>query len=180
MINGSIARRWAKALFLIAEQENKLLVMSREIERTAEAWTASEALRDAMANPMLDIKIRLSILNEVLKSLALSKMTENFLRLLHEKRRLSELPGISREFQLLVDRKENQIRAEVISAKPLADTVVASLQVAIEAATRKKVLITRREDGSLIGGVVTRVGGLMYDGSIRTQLNRIKEDMLNG
>ncbi|MBN2715002.1 MAG: ATP synthase F1 subunit delta [Deltaproteobacteria bacterium] len=180
MANGSIARRWAKALFLLAEQENRLLVVSREIDRVAEAWVSSQDLQSAMANPMLDRKIRSTILGEVLKALAVSKTMENFVRLLNDKHRIGELAGIARAFQLLADQKENRIRAEVISAVPLDDTVVASIQAAIEAATRKKVLITRREDSSLIGGVVTRVGDLMYDGSIRTQLNRIKEGMLGG
>ena len=180
MGSGSIARRWARALFMLAEQENRLLVIAREIERVAETWKSSDELQVALANPMLDATVRNAIFNEVITRLALSKTTENCLRLLYEKKRIGEIEGIAREFQRFADAKENRIRAEVISAAPVADTVVASIQAAIEAATRKKVVITKREDRSLIGGIVTRVGDLMYDGSIKSQLNRIKEGMLNG
>lgn len=180
MITGSIARRWAKALFLLAEQENKLLVITNEIERTAKAWDASSELQEAMSNPMLDSKVRTAILNDVILKLVVSKITENFLKLLHEKNRIVEISAISRELQLLADKKENRIRAEVISAAPVSEMVLASIKVAIESSTKKKVVISKREDSSLIGGIITRVGDLMYDGSIRTQLNRIKEDMQNG
>jgi F-type H+-transporting ATPase subunit delta len=180
MGTGSIARRWAKALFLIAEQDNSLLVISREIERVADTWKSSDELQIALANPMLDSQVRTAIFNDVIAKLALSKTTENCLRLMYEKKRIGEIEGVAREFQRLADARENRIRAEVISAAPVADTVVASIQAAIEAATRKKVLVTKREDQSLIGGIVTRVGDLMYDGSIKSQLNRIKEGMLNG
>ncbi|MBN2529110.1 MAG: ATP synthase F1 subunit delta [Deltaproteobacteria bacterium] len=180
MGTGSISRRWAKALFLLAEQEHRSQVISREIERVADVWESSEELRNAMANPRLQSKVRTAILVEVIAKLAVSKTTENFLRLLNDKHRLAELGAISREFQKLADAKENRIRAEVVSAQPIADTVLASIQAAIEAATRKKVVISKRQDSSLIGGIVTRVGDLMYDGSIRTQLDRIKEDMLGG
>ena len=180
MSNGSIARRWAKALLLLAEEENRLLVVSREVERAADAWASSDELRSILVNPMIDVQVRTAVFEEVVKRLSLTKTTENFLRLLNDKRRIGEIVAISREFQRLADEKENRIRAEVISAAPLADTVVAGIQATIEAATRKKVIMTRREDRSLIGGIVTKVGDLMYDGSLRTQLDRIKEDMLGG
>lgn len=180
MSTGSIARRWAKALFLLAEQENHLMLISREVEQVSEAWECSGDLQVAMANPMLDSKVRSAILEDIIRGLALSRTTGNFVRLLYEKKRLSEISSIAKEFQTLADQKENRIRVEVISAAPVADTVIVSIQAALEAATRKKVVISKSEDRSLIGGLVTRVGDLMYDGSIRTQLNRIKEDMLNG
>ncbi|MBN2340904.1 MAG: ATP synthase F1 subunit delta [Deltaproteobacteria bacterium] len=180
MVTGSIARRWAKALFLLAEQENMLLAVTKEVDRVADAWNSSDELQAAMSNPMLDSKVRTSIFMEVVDKLAVSKTTRNFFSLLNEKKRVSEISAISRELQMLADKKENRIRAEVVSAAPVNETVVASIKAAIEASTRKTVVVSKRVDESLIGGIVTRVGDLVYDGSIRTQLNRIKEDMLNG
>ena len=79
---------------------------------------------------------------------------------------------------VLADRKENRLRADVISAVPLPDDVVVRLKAAMQRRTGKIVVITKREDPSLIGGVVTRVGDLMYDGSLKTQLVQMKEAML--
>lgn len=180
MVTGSIARRWAKALFLLAEQENNLLGVAKEVKRAADAWLASAELQSAMTNPMLDSKVRTAIFREVVQKLGVSKTTSNFLNLLYDKRRVTEIAAIAREFQLLADKKENRIRAEVVSASSVDDIVTASIKAALETATKKTVVLSKREDASLIGGIVTKVGDLMYDGSIRTQLNRIKEDMLNG
>jgi len=178
MVTGSIARRWAKALFAIGEEQGSLAGLVREVQHAAEAWETSAELRTAMTNPMIDRKARLAIWGEVARKTGATRVGRNFLGLLFDKSRLSELPSIARELQGLNDTRDKRIRAEVTSAVRVPEDVIARLKAAIQRSTGKAVVLTAVEDPSLIGGMVTRVGGLMYDGSVRTQLARMKEMML--
>jgi len=178
MVTGSIARRWAKALFLIGEEQGSLMGLVREVRRAADVWEVSEELRVALTNPLLAEKTRMAVLQATIRRIGVTRITKNFLLLLFEKSRLGQLPGIAMELQRMNDEKDNRLRAEVVSAAPLADEVVTRLKISMQKITGKKVVVTTRRDPELIGGIITKVGDLMYDGSIRTQLARMKEGML--
>jgi F-type H+-transporting ATPase subunit delta len=178
MVTGSIARRWAKALFAIGEEQGTLAGLVREVQDAAGAWETSAELRTAMTNPMIDLQTRLAVWDAVSRKIGATRIGRNFLGLLFDKSRLSELPSIARELQALSDTRDKRIRAEVTGAVRVSEDVVARLKAAIQRSTGKAVVLTATEDPSLIGGMVTRVGGLMYDGSVRTQLSRMKEMML--
>ena len=178
MISGSIARRWAKALFAIGEEHGNLLGLLKEVQRAADAWMGSEELRDTMTNPLIDARARLAVWDSLVRRIGASRLGKNFLMLLFDKARLTELAGIARELAVLVDNKDNRLRAEVIGAVPVNEGVVTRLRSALQRSTGKAVMMTTPEDPSIIGGVITRVGDLMYDGSIRTRLSRMKEGML--
>jgi F-type H+-transporting ATPase subunit delta len=178
MIVGSIGRRYAKALFDIGEEKGNLLGLQSEVQRMADVWAESEDLRATIHSPLIDSGKKRAVWNDIVSRLGVSQTGKNFLSLLFDKGRFSSLPGIARELGVLADRKENRLRAEVMSAVPLADDVVVRLKAALQRRTGKVVVITKREDPGLIGGVVTRVGDLMYDGSLKTQLALMKEAML--
>lgn len=178
MVSGSIARRWARALFAIGQEHSNLPGLLREVQTAADVWMSSEELRDAMTNPLIDRKARIAVWDSLIRRIGATRMGKNFLLLLFDKTRLTELAGIARELQVLSDNKDNRIRAEVIGAVPVSEGVVAGLRSALVRGTGKAVMISTSEDPSIIGGVITRVGNLMYDGSIRTRLSRMKEGML--
>lgn len=179
MSSGSIARRYAKALLAIGEEKGNLLGLQREVQRAADVWTESEELSTTLMNSLVELSARRAVWIAVTRRLGVSPMGRNFLNLLFDKKRLTELPVIAREFGKMIDKKDNRLRAEVISAKPLPDVVVSKLKGALQQQTGKVVVVTKREDSSLIGGVVTKVGDLMFDGSVKTQLVRMKENMLS-
>jgi F-type H+-transporting ATPase subunit delta len=178
MIKGSIGRRWAKALFSIGEEKATLVGLVREVQRAAEIWQESDELRGALTNPLLAESTRKKVWEAIVRRLGTSPIGTNFFKLLFEKGRLAELPAIARELQVLSDERDNRLRAEVIGARPVPESVVQQLRSALQAKTGRAVVVTSKQDPSLIGGFVTRVGDLMYDGSIRAQLARIKEGML--
>ena len=178
MTTGSVARRYAKALYELGQEMGSPLGLIRNVQSIAEVWEGSEELRDAIANPHIRLETRKSILREIVARLGLSHAARNFVHLLFDKTRLEELPAIARELGRLADEKQNRVRAEVISATSLSEVALEKLKFALEKATGKVVLIAKREDPDLIGGIVTRVGDLMYDGSIKRQLARVKENML--
>lgn len=178
MVSGSIARRWARALFAIGEEHGNLLGLLKEVQRAADAWTMSEELRDTMTNPLIDGRARLAVWTSLIKHIGATRMGKNFLMLLFDKARLSELAAIARELAVLSDNKDNRLRVEVIGAVPVSEGVVTRLRSTLQRSTGKAVMMTTSEDPSIIGGVITRVGDLMYDGSLRTRLSKMKEGML--
>ena len=178
MIKGSIGRRWAKALFAIGEEKGTLVGLVREVQRAADVWDESGELRSTLVNLLLAESTRKKVWEAIVRRLGVSPIGTNFFKLLFDKGRLAELPAIARELQVLSDRKDNRLRAEVIGAGPVPETLVSQLRMALQKKTGQAVVITSMQDPSLIGGLVTRIGDLMYDGSIRAQLARIKEGML--
>ncbi len=178
MLNGSISRRWARALFDLGEESKTLIAVVREVQRAAEVWSESPELCQTVTNPLLAEKTRRGVWNTVMGRLGVSRHVRSFLGLLFDKGRLAELPAIARELQVLGDRRDGRLRAEVVSAAPIDDDAVNRIRAAVQRSTGKTVVMTRREDPDLLGGVVTRVGDLMFDGSLRTRLSRIREGML--
>jgi F-type H+-transporting ATPase subunit delta len=178
MTSGSIARRYARAIFEIGEQQGTLLGLLKHIESISALWTESEELRTAMTNPFIRVDTRKKIWSEVISRLGMPEAGRNFLHLLFDKARIDELPAVARELGRLSDLKQNRLRAEVVSAIPISEATLMQLKSSLERITGKVLVISKREDSSLIGGMVTRVGDMMYDGSIKTQLNRMKDKML--
>ena len=178
MVTGSIARRWAKALFDLGEESGALIGLVREIQRAADAWTSNEELRTALTNPLLSERTRAAVWDDVIRKLGATRVGRTALKLMFDKSRLPELPSIARELQRLSDIKDNRLRARITSAAPIDEQMVHRLRAALQRSTGKAVVVTTSVDEELIGGVVTRVGDLVFDGSIRTQLERIGEGML--
>jgi F-type H+-transporting ATPase subunit delta len=179
MIVGSISRRYAKALFNIGEEKGNLLGLLGEVQQMADVWDESEVLRDTMTNPLIDSASKRTIWTDIVARLGISQIGKNFFNLLFDKARFTNLPGIARELSALVDIKENRLRAEITSAVPISDDLLSKLKSALQQRTGNVVVINSREDPSLIGGLVTKVGDLMYDGSLKTQLALMKETMLD-
>jgi len=107
-------------------------------------------------------------------------MVTSFVLLLIEKRRLGYFREIVTGYDQLADEVAGRTRARVLSAVPLPESSVRTIQARLESMTRKKVIVTVQSDPSLIGGVVTQIGDLIYDGSVRTQLASITETLMKG
>jgi F-type H+-transporting ATPase subunit delta len=180
MIEGSVPRRYAKALLAIGIEKKTTDRLGEELASMAAAVEISRDLRTVLSNPSIELAARRGVLYEITSRLALSPMVKNLLSLLLERGRIHRVPDISREFRRLADEEAGRIRAEVRSAKPLGEDVMTRLKGAVEGATGKKVELTRHVDPDLLGGVVLRIGSKVYDGSIRAQLNRLKLELLEG
>jgi len=177
MNTGSISRRWARALFTLGVEQNSLVVLVQDLRMLKEIWESSRELRLAMTDPAVHRDARIAVWEELVLRLGISKTGRNFVMLALDRGRIGEIPAICSELSTMVDEKENRLRGEVISATPLDNAFMSRLQTSIERATGRLLVLTATQDEALIGGMVTRVGNRMYDGSIRAGLARAKEEL---
>ncbi len=179
MITGSIARRYAKALLEIGIQTNTFDALGKELDRAAETLRSSPELRNALENPVFSLEKRKLIMDELARRLALSKTVRNFIMLLLDKGRIAALPDIARAHRSLVDEHAGRVRATVTSARPLDPMLETRLKTALEKSSGKVVIFEKREDPTILGGLITQLGDTLYDGSVRTQLQELREELLS-
>lgn len=175
----SVAARYAQALFELGNESSSLPALTDEIQRFASVYSESDDLRSVVDNPLVADKDRFNVLNEVCQRLGLGPVSKNAILLLAERRRLAVIPYVARDLTLLADEKAGAVRAMVTTAAQLPDSFFAKLKSELEKATGKKVQLERSVDPSLLGGVVTRIGDKVIDGSLRTRLETMKRTILN-
>ena len=178
-MGGSVARRYAKALFEIGVAEGNYERLGQELADLARAYTESADLRVVLENPVIKPSEKQGILNALLPRIAPSPSVQRFARLLLERGRIGILRAASRVYSDLADERAGQVRATVTAAAALSPPDLDRVRKALEARTGRKVLIQTAVDPSLIGGVVARVGDLVLDGSVRTQLDEMRLRLLN-
>jgi F-type H+-transporting ATPase subunit delta len=178
MIAGVVARRYANALLELGHEIGQLDALVEEISEVASAYESSPELRAALGNPLFPYAVKKAILTDLASTIGLGQTAKNALFLLNERRRMPALPGIAKLLREMTDRKKGLLRAEVVTAAPLSEAYYARLQQQLEKMTGRKVVIDRREDASILAGVVTRIGDTVYDGSLQTRLNELKHALL--
>jgi F-type H+-transporting ATPase subunit delta len=176
---GSVARRYARALFAIGVDRGSFEQLGQELADLAALWGASPDLRQALENPVFGPAEKRGVLEQLLPRVTPSADVQKFVRLLLDKRRIAALPMIARAYRELADAHAGRVRAEVTSAEPLSPGQTDSVRRSLEQRTGKKVILETRVDPSLIGGLVARVGDLVLDGSVRTQLANLRQRLLN-
>ena len=173
MIPSNIARRYARAFFDVAGQENRLEDCHLELGVFATVLTENRNLKELLLNPVFEKADKKSIVNKVLEKLNISLTTANFLRLLVEKGRIGSMAEIEKNYRRLMDNALGIARVQVKTAFPLTTELSTSLKQCLESLTGNKVEMQIDDDPSLIGGIVVRIGDKLYDGSIRMQLNNM-------
>ncbi len=175
MITSGIAKRYAQALFDIAKEENRYLDYYNELKQFSAILDQNENLRDFFSNPVFDRDEKKAVIGEVLKKTGISSTTVNFLKLLVDKGRIGHLGEIEDGYEGLMDEVLKKARIQVKTAYPLSGELSDGLKKALEKITGKEVEMLIEEDRSLIGGIVVKVGDTLYDGTIKSQLNNIRE-----
>jgi F-type H+-transporting ATPase subunit delta len=175
---GSVARRYAKALLEIGVAHKSAEAMGQELERLVELLRTSAELADTLRNPVFPLSRRRAVLDEIIKRLSLSPTVRNFTLLLLDRGRIASLPGIAREYSGLLDETLGRVRVQVTSAVPLDGALEGRLQKALAQRTGKTVILEKSVDPTLVGGIVSQIGDVVYDGSVRTQLDNLKHQLL--
>jgi F-type H+-transporting ATPase subunit delta len=177
----AIARRYAAALFDVISRtgDGDIDRAGRDLASIRELLTANPALRKVLESPGVPAQKKHAILEAVLdRSGDLGPEVRRLLLLLAERDRLVILGDVSTFFSERVMRRNRVVQADIVTAVPLGDDRRAALTTALGQATGGAVLLTERVDPSIIGGLVAKVGGVVYDGSVTRQLERMRERFL--
>lgn len=180
MIKRTIARRYAKALLIIAKKEKRIQEISDElssllvlIERVTRFW-------QVVNNPLYNLDRRKRVLSEVARVTGMSPPVVGLLRLLLDKDRMKYLPFIISVYNEMADEAMGRVRASIYAAMEPTKEEKEKIREKLTRVTGKEVILETIQDTSLIGGMVTKIRGLVLDGSLRTQLSRIRENLAKG
>jgi F-type H+-transporting ATPase subunit delta len=180
MKNLAIARRYAKALLLIGKEDGKTETYREELAGFNELIEREKTLERAINNPLYNAAGRRKVLETVVDRLALSAIMKSFLTLLFEKGRFVYLSSINDFYQKFADELKGIARASLVSATGLSSETVEKIRKTLSERTNKEIILEVEQDPSLIGGIVTRIGDLVLDGSIKTQLLNMRESLKKG
>lgn len=177
MKNLAIARRYAKALLLIGKEDDQTEKYREELAGITALIQREKILEQAIMNPLYDAGGRKNVLTSIIDKLALSRVMRSFLTLLFDKGRFVYLSSINDFYQKLADELKGIARASLVSATELSSETVEKIRATLSKQTGKDIILEVEQDPSLIGGVVTRIGDLVLDGSIKTQLLNMRESL---
>ena len=175
MTSSNIAKRYARAFFEVAKEERRYEDYSRELGRFSAILKENKGLNGFLASPIFARPDKKAVVETILQKAGISELTANFLKLLVDKRRIGIISDIESRYRELMYEALNKVKVTVSTAFPLTGELAAQLQESLERLTGKQVEMTVLLDPSLLGGVVVRIGDTLYDSSIRTQLNKIKD-----
>lgn len=176
----TVARRYAEAMADVAIARDEVESIDNELRVFAEMVKGSRELHDAFASPIVSPANKLSVLNALIARLNVGQMTANLLRTMLKHYRLHYAAEVYEQFRRKINERRGLIVAEVASANEVGAAEQARLSRTLERMTGKQVELKFNTDPSLIGGAVTRIGSVVYDGSVRTQLQAIKERLKRG
>jgi F-type H+-transporting ATPase subunit delta len=180
LIGSKISRRYAKALLSIGQDEGQYGEYGENLREFATFCEESAEFFRIISSQIFSQEDRRKILEFVLEKSGFRPMVKNFLRLLLDKDRIGAIGEITDYYASLTDELSGMARADIIAARPLKAETLARLEEVLKKITAKDVKTFVREDESLIGGVVVRIGDLVLDGSVKAQIEGLKETMRRG
>jgi F-type H+-transporting ATPase subunit delta len=178
MTGSTIANRYARALADIIVERRETDDVVKELIDFERMMSEHPQLRGVFASPVIATERKRAVLDELLSRIGLRQTSANFLRLLLNNSRLHDLDQIMNALSRELDARMNIVSAEVTTAREIGQQEKAALQSQLKAATGKEVRLQFRTDPAIIGGVVTRIGSLIYDGSIKNQLAQMKRRLM--
>lgn len=177
MKNAILAKRYAKALFAVGKEEDAFDEYTEALNGFAEMYATIPEVLDGLTNFIYPQDVREKVMAELVKSAGLTGVMANFMNLLAQKRRADVLPDIAETFQAMVDEEHNVCQGMVVTATEIDADLKEKVKETLEKITGKQVTLNTAVDETIIGGMVAKVGDLVFDGSIKTQLAGLKESI---
>jgi F-type H+-transporting ATPase subunit delta len=179
MTSRAAAARYARALFDVAKTERlDLETIGRELGDAAALIAGNDALQRVLANPAIPASRKRAVIEQLLQRSPLSPVVSRLLVLLANRDRLMLLNDLVQAYQARVLEHQKVVRAEVTTATPLPPDRVDALQQGLATATGREVRLNVRVDPEIIGGAVARIGSTVYDGSVVTQLEKMRQQLV--
>ena len=174
-----VGKRYARALMQLATDDKAVSRIETDLRDFASSWTASRELRSAFENPSVAQQSRREILREIAKTTQMHDSVRDLLLLLSDRRRLGHVPEVAAAFSAMAEARSGTVRAEVVTASALPPGYFTELERVLRDATGKRVVIAHTVDPSLIGGLTTRIGDHVFDGSVKSRLSELTQELLN-
>jgi F-type H+-transporting ATPase subunit delta len=171
----NIARRYAQGIFQLAQADHNLDAWRSELTQL-EGLLQDDVLRAAFANPAVTTPRRMELAQKLAPELR--PETQNLLRLLIEHRRTSEMPDIRHEFERMADDAGGIVNVALTTAIELGDADKQRYEGALAERLGKKVRMEYRQDPGLVAGATVQIGDRLIDGSVRTQLDRLRQQLV--
>jgi F-type H+-transporting ATPase subunit delta len=178
--NLTIARRYAKALLIIGKEDGQAETYGKELDGFAKMMAKEKELEQAICNPLYGASGRKKVLETVIGKVGISKIVSSFLLLLFDKGRFDFLGDINEFYQKLADELKGVLQASLVSASELTSETVEKIRTTLSKRTGKDIILQVEQDPGLIGGIVSRIGDLVLDGSIKSQLLNMRESLKRG
>ena len=174
------AARYARALAdVVLEAKLNPVEVLQQLEDFSATFAGSKELREVLLNPSLPTAKRVSILDAVNRRIGCGPKVRNFLAVLISRERLAALGEIVEEYRIEMNKRLEISDAEILTARPLQDQEREKLEREVAELAGTRVNATFRQDKSLIGGAIVRIGSTIYDGSVRGRLERLRERLVS-
>jgi F-type H+-transporting ATPase subunit delta len=174
----AVARRYAVALADVVLARGEAQEVREELAAWDELVRSNAQLLEVFRHPAITYEQKRGVLEELIRRARPRPTTANFLKVLLQNGRLGELSEVSTQFAQELDRRSGVVTAQVTTARPLAADAQEALRARLGQLTGSRVRLQFEVDDELIGGVVTRIGSTLYDGSVRGRLQQIKQRMV--
>lgn len=172
-----VAKLYAKALFELAQEHNELESIQGDLAGLVETMKEQPELHQAFSAFMFSTSDRGKLIDELAKKMSLNALVVRFLHLLVAKNRLLVLDAIYEAFRNLVDESKNTVRGTVTTVEPLTESQTADLSKTFGRKLNKQVVLDSAIDKEILGGLIVKIQGLTFDGSLRTTIRRLKENL---
>lgn len=172
-----MSRRYALALADVLSGGGQERTIQDELISWERMISSNPELREAFANPTIPYEQKKGVLNELIAKTKVNPITANFLQILLKNQRLTVLGAINSRLATVLDDRAGAVAAHVTTANPVNEETKRVLSEKLSSFTGKTVRLSFDVDDSLIGGIVTRLGSTVYDGSIRTQLDQMEKTL---
>jgi F-type H+-transporting ATPase subunit delta len=177
MSSQTVARRYASALADVIIERQEQSEVRHELDGWETMMLSNAPLMEAFTNPTVPYDQKAKVLNDLIARTKVRPTTANFLRILLKNQRLSEIAQVNAKLSQVLDERGGVVSAEVTSARPVADSTKRALEEKLKGLTGKSIRLSFQTDETLLGGIITRIGSTIYDGSVRTQLQRLGEEL---
>ena len=174
----TVARRYATALADIVTKNGDASGTQNELKQWETLFDSSADLQSVFANPAIQQANKEKVLESLIARSQPTKTTANFLRVLLRNGRLTDIGEINDKFASVLEERSGGISAQITSARPLTDAQKSEIRINLQRLTGKRISPAFTIDEQIIGGVVTRIGSTVYDGSVKTQLENLKQQMI--
>lgn len=178
MAGETIARRYAGALADVVAKSGDTNDIQTELRQWETMIVSNPDLLEVFNNPSIQQENKEKVLESLIARAQPTKTTANFLRILLRNGRLTDIAQINEKFSTVLDERNGIVSAQITSARLLSPVQQSEIQANLEKMTGKRISPSFATDETIIGGVVTRIGSTVYDGSVKTQLENLKQQMI--